>query len=79
MIVPCEKCHTLYDDENRWTICPHGPLWAGPGQYCREHDLVNCKLPHEEVYMAKRNQIRVAFGAILFLLAAAFFVWEELR
>jgi len=44
MVVFCEKCSRYYDDENRWTICPHGPLWAAADAYCREHDLVNCKL-----------------------------------
>jgi hypothetical protein len=48
MIVNCEKCFTTYDDVSRWTICPHGPLWAGPAQYCREHDSVNCKLPKSQ-------------------------------
>lgn len=40
----CETCGHYYDDEFCWTICPHGPLWAAVDAYCREHDLVNCKL-----------------------------------
>jgi uncharacterized protein DUF3467 len=42
MLIRCEKCFSNYDDENRWTICPHGPLWAAPDAYCRKHDLINC-------------------------------------
>lgn len=38
----CEQCEHGYDDENCWTICPHGPLWAAVDAYCRECDLVNC-------------------------------------
>lgn len=37
-------CGRLYDDAEQWTICPHGPLWAPPDAYCREHDLVNCTM-----------------------------------
>ena len=40
----CETCGHYYNDEQSWTICPHGPLWAPVEAYCREHDLVNCKL-----------------------------------
>jgi hypothetical protein len=40
----CERCGHYYDDEQSWTICPHGPLWAPAWAYCREHDLVHCKL-----------------------------------
>jgi hypothetical protein len=40
----CETCGHYYDDEFTWTLCPHGPLWAPLNAYCREHDLVNCKL-----------------------------------
>ena len=43
-LVHCSSCNRTYDDESRWTICPHGPLWAGPDKYCAEHDLINC--PH---------------------------------
>jgi hypothetical protein len=43
MIVLCDKCGIHYDDENRWTLCPHGPLWAPLEAYCRWHDLVFCK------------------------------------
>ena len=39
---PCPDCHTIYDDEHCWATCPHGPLWAPPDKYCREHDLINC-------------------------------------
>jgi len=40
MIVTCPDCWNRYDDEYRWTICPHNPLEAGPDRgYCRRHDL----------------------------------------
>lgn len=42
MIVRCESCGALYNDEHCWTLCPHGPLWAGPKAYCKKHDLVDC-------------------------------------
>jgi hypothetical protein len=35
-------CGRLFDDAQQWTICPHGPLWAGADRYCVEHDLVDC-------------------------------------
>jgi ubiquinone/menaquinone biosynthesis C-methylase UbiE len=46
MIVPCEKCEQRYDDEYRWTVCPHLPLEAAPDglNYCRQHDLFNCRV-----------------------------------
>jgi hypothetical protein len=44
MVVRCPTCSTVYDDETRWTICPHAPLWAAQDAYCRKHDLVNCQL-----------------------------------
>lgn len=37
-----ETCGRLFDDAEQWTICPHGPLWADPRAYCRDHDLVDC-------------------------------------
>ncbi len=48
MIVRCETCKRNYDDAECWTICPHGPLWANPGAYCREHDLVDCFICKEK-------------------------------
>lgn len=44
MIVQCPTCRSRYDDADRWTICPHGPLWAPSGAYCMLHDLVNCTI-----------------------------------
>ena len=44
MIVRCESCRSVYDDEQSWTICPHGPLWAYPHTYCKQHDLVDCPI-----------------------------------
>lgn len=32
MIVECSKCHTRYDDEYRWTICPHETFAANDGK-----------------------------------------------
>jgi len=43
MIVVCDKCQTWYDDERRWTICPHNSLNVSHDTpYCRKHDLYNC-------------------------------------
>lgn len=43
MIVTCEECGKRYDDESRWTICPHNSLnVAHDTPYCRRHDLYNC-------------------------------------
>lgn len=42
MVVRCPDCRRVYDDAERWTLCPHGPLWAGPDEYCPRHDLVRC-------------------------------------
>jgi len=52
----CADCGRRYDDEYRWTICPHLPLEAGPKPfhpetnphgYCQEHDLFGCKFHGE--------------------------------
>jgi hypothetical protein len=54
----CETCGHYYDDEFCWTLCPHGPLWAPLHAYCREYDLVNCKLhgePHEYAQLARAS------------------------
>ena len=40
MMVLCPKCGLRYDDESRWTICPHNSLnVAHDRAYCRRHDL----------------------------------------
>ena len=40
MVVTCPKCNARYDDEYRWTICPHNPLYrAHDAVLCRVHDL----------------------------------------
>jgi hypothetical protein len=44
MIVRCEKCETVYEDEHWLTYCPHN----GIDGVCREHDLYNCPF-HDEV------------------------------
>jgi len=47
MMVLCSSgCRRYYDDEQQWTICPHGPLWGSPDAYCAQHDLVNCTFRH---------------------------------
>ena len=59
----CEICGHYYDDEQSWTICPHGPIWAPLNAYCREHDLVNCKLhgePHEYGQLARGAETHFA-------------------
>lgn len=55
MLVHCSSCNRTYDDESRWTICPHGPLWAGPYKYCAEHDLINCPHHGSRRYSASRS------------------------
>lgn len=42
MIRRCEECEVVYDDVDRWTLCPHGPLSGGNKTYCRIHDLDPC-------------------------------------
>ena len=45
MIVTCPTCATRYDDESRWTVCPHNSLnVAHDTPYCRRHDLYNCQV-----------------------------------
>lgn len=44
MTIQCEKCGKVYDDVGRWTICPHGPIWAPHDAYCPKHDLVFCHI-----------------------------------
>jgi hypothetical protein len=45
LIVRCEQCGERYDDEFRWTVCPHNSIEvAHDTPYCRRHDLYNCGL-----------------------------------
>jgi hypothetical protein len=45
MTVFCEACGKRYDDESRWTICPHNSLnVANNTPYCRRHDLYDCDI-----------------------------------
>lgn len=44
MITQCPDCGKVYDDTNRWTICPHGPLHAPAKAYGSKHDLAPCPL-----------------------------------
>jgi len=51
MLVMCPTCGKRYDDEHRWTICPHAPSEASApdgGNYCMEHDLFYCPLHEKE-------------------------------
>lgn len=51
MYVRCEKCGRNYDDAKCWTICPHGPLWAGLSDYCPRCDTVKSlhgPCPHQQ-------------------------------
>lgn len=44
-------CYRTYDDETRWTICPHNSLSvSSDAPLCKEHDLYNCPLPHDGVF-----------------------------
>lgn len=40
MLTRCPDCNTLYNDENRWTICPHGPLGFAPDGYDPKTDTI---------------------------------------
>ena len=52
MVVLCGTCQQYYDDAECGTICPHESFSypavriTGAVEYCREHDLFNCHLPH---------------------------------
>jgi hypothetical protein len=55
MIVICEKCGMRYDDEIKYTFCPHNPLGTPRPEiegyrsgFCQEHDLFNCPYHEEE-------------------------------
>lgn len=40
MITLCPKCQRRYDDEQHWTICPHGPLEFALDDYCCKCDTL---------------------------------------
>lgn len=72
MIVTCPTCERRYNDEYRWTICPHMPLEAShipfhpvtnPRGYCEQHDLFCCRL-HEGESMENEVPARQSVGAI---------------
>jgi len=53
MIVQCIRCGRNYDDENCWTLCPHGPLEYHLDDYCYKCDTLKsihgpCKHQIEE-------------------------------
>jgi hypothetical protein len=60
MMVQCRTCQLWYEDELRWTICPHNYLQDGPeakdNTYCREHDLFRC--PFHKDRKAERRLLR---------------------
>jgi hypothetical protein len=71
MRVQCRECQRLYDDAQRWTICPHNRLEASPegdgrGEhglgYCEEHDLFNC--PNHGPKAAPANEVKRASRAL---------------
>jgi len=37
MIVRCQKCNKGFDDQFRWTICPHETFAANDGQNNFQH------------------------------------------
>lgn len=50
MYVRCEQCGRMFDDEFKWTICPHRHLWFSPTE--NEMDETNQKSvpqPHPAV------------------------------
>lgn len=40
MQVVCPKCNRVYDDANRWTMCPHTPLECAVDDLCPECDTL---------------------------------------
>lgn len=40
MTVKCDKCGRVYDDAQRWTICPHTPLGTPVQPYDHETNLM---------------------------------------
>ena len=51
MIVTCSDCNRTYDDVDRWTLCPHGPLGFPLDDYCPKCDTVKTifgQCPHQE-------------------------------
>ena len=45
MIVQCSKCNLKFDDEFRWTICPHETFAANDGKNNFQH--------HPESYLER--------------------------
>lgn len=41
----CEECGRRYNDIEFSTVCPHDHI---DGNYCREHDLFDCRVCKEE-------------------------------
>ena len=44
LIVTCQKCGAILDDEHQTTVCPHQPLGHLGQTLCRKHDLFDCAI-----------------------------------
>ena len=51
MIQNCKECGRNFNDVDYLTTCPHN----GVAGNCREHDLFNCKLPHRDQEISKKD------------------------
>jgi hypothetical protein len=61
MIVTCEKCAKRFDDEFRWTICPHNPLDVPAGKVlCLEHDLFDCPFHPGSEHLTGMGRVKPA-------------------
>ena len=50
MIVQCPKCRRYFDDQYRWTICPHNTFAANDGEnnFCHHFDSYLSDGPPED-------------------------------
>jgi hypothetical protein len=76
MIVQCEKCQKYFDDQFRWTICPHETFSANDGQNNFAHHpesfLGDGSPPMlREIWKRKQGQTRYFFWRRV----AATFAW----
>jgi hypothetical protein len=56
MIVSCDKCGARFDDEYRWTFCPHNTFAANDGRNNFAH--------HPNSYISPRVQLETNFTAL---------------
>jgi hypothetical protein len=55
MTVICKKCGALFDDEFRWTFCPHETFAANDGQNnFRHHPEAYLKSPKKKAERATK-------------------------